>query len=178
MSTACHPAKNRNELLQTVAKEDSARMGDMMKSLIDDMSNLRLTKDPDIDFATIMKLHHECVMQMADMEIRMGKDTAIQTRAKNLLNRLQIRNKILDGFVFDQRPDNLNDSFSLQAISIFKQLSYSKNIGDTTSIIDQQFLSIVPVEHEIAIRVATVYLHYGTVPELKTVASSIISSKR
>jgi uncharacterized protein (DUF305 family) len=53
----------------------------MMKS----MESMKTTGDPDRDFAMMMKMHHQGAIDMAQMELKSGKDASLKAMAKKII---------------------------------------------------------------------------------------------
>jgi uncharacterized protein (DUF305 family) len=62
---------------------------DMMKSMNDmhqKMSNMPMTGDHDHDFAMMMRAHHQAGIDMANAELKNGKDKQMQQMAKKIVS--------------------------------------------------------------------------------------------
>ena len=51
----------------------------------DKMSSMRMTGNPDVDFASMMREHHKCAPAMAEAQPKNGKDAGMRDLAKNIL---------------------------------------------------------------------------------------------
>lgn len=49
------------------------------------MSSMRMTGNPDFDFASMMREHHKCAPAMAEAQPKNGKDAGMRDLAKNIL---------------------------------------------------------------------------------------------
>lgn len=76
---------------QTSAKMPAAPMQGgmdmkaMMKDSGDKMSSMEMTGKPDVDFAMMMRMHHEGAVKMAEAELRDGKDPQMKSMAKSII---------------------------------------------------------------------------------------------
>ena len=61
-------------------------MKGMMKAMSDKMSAMKTTGKPDIDFAMAMRVHHEGAIQMAEMELKDGKDDTMRKLANEIIS--------------------------------------------------------------------------------------------
>ena len=62
--------------------------GDMMQSMTGmhaKMQAMTMSGDPDHDFATLMRLHHQGAIDMAQMELDHGKNPTMRDRAKKII---------------------------------------------------------------------------------------------
>lgn len=61
---------------------------DMRQSMMNgmkDMEAMKVTGDTDFDFAMMMKKHHQSALDMANVELRLGKDPKIRNMAKGII---------------------------------------------------------------------------------------------
>ena len=73
--------------------------GDMqghMKGMMKNMDSMKMTGDTDVDFATMMKMHHQGAIDMAQMELQNGKDAKMRSMAKRIIKDQQKEIKELD----------------------------------------------------------------------------------
>ena len=57
----------------------------MMKDGNDKMASMKMTGNPDVDFAMMMRIHHQGAINMAQAELRDGKAPEMQKMAKNII---------------------------------------------------------------------------------------------
>ena len=65
--------------------KDSMDMKAMMKSMHEKMSPMQMSGKPDIDFAMAMRVHHEGAIQMAEVQLREGKEPQMRILAKDII---------------------------------------------------------------------------------------------
>ena len=73
--------------------------GDMrssMMGMMKDMDSVKMTGDTDRDFATMMKIHHQGAIDMAQMELKSGKDAKMRAMAKRIIEAQQKEIKEFD----------------------------------------------------------------------------------
>jgi len=66
----------------------SASSMDMRKSMsgmMKDMQGTTMSGDPDRDFATLMRMHHQGALDMAQAELDSGKDPQLRSMAKKII---------------------------------------------------------------------------------------------
>ena len=92
---------------QTMDKKDSmkpgmpgmAAGGDMhgsMKGMMKNMESMKMSGDVDKDFAMMMKVHHQGAIDMAQMELKSGKDAKMRAMAKGIIKAQQKEIKEFD----------------------------------------------------------------------------------
>lgn len=57
----------------------------MMKNNDDKMASMKMTGNADVDFAMMMRVHHQGAIDMAEVELRDGKDAQMRKLAKNII---------------------------------------------------------------------------------------------
>lgn len=60
-------------------------MKSMMKENGDKMQTMQMSGDPDVDFAQMMRVHHQGAIDMAEMELKNGKDSRMKSMAKSII---------------------------------------------------------------------------------------------
>ena len=73
--------------------------GDMqgsMKGMMKGMETMKMSGDTDKDFAMMMKMHHQGAIDMAEMELKSGKDPKMRSMAKNIIKDQQKEIKKFD----------------------------------------------------------------------------------
>ena len=60
------------------------------------MESMPMTGDPDHDFAMMMKKHHQSAIDMAEVELKHGKDHKIMGMAKEIISSQQTEIKEFD----------------------------------------------------------------------------------
>lgn len=73
--------------------------GDMrgsMTGMMKNMDSMKMTGDTDRDFATMMKMHHQGAIDMAQMELKSGKDAKMRAMAKRIIEAQQKEIKEFD----------------------------------------------------------------------------------
>ena len=57
----------------------------MMKGMSGKMTSMPMSGDPDVDFAMMMRIHHEGAIDMANAQLSDGKDPQMKKMAKNII---------------------------------------------------------------------------------------------
>jgi uncharacterized protein (DUF305 family) len=67
------------------AMQSGAGMQRMMSDMNEKMSSMKMTGMPDVDFAMAMRVHHQGAIQMAQAELRDGKEPQMRVMAKDII---------------------------------------------------------------------------------------------
>ena len=81
-------------------------MGDMRGSMMGTMKNMesmKMTGDTDRDFASMMKMHHQSAVEMAEMELKRGNDAKMRSMAKRIISSQQKEIKEFDQWLGKQK---------------------------------------------------------------------------
>ena len=76
--------------------------GDMhgsMMGMMKNMESMKMSGDTDRDFATMMKIHHQGAIDMAQVQLQSGKDAKMRTMAKRIIEAQQKEIKEFDGWL-------------------------------------------------------------------------------
>lgn len=63
----------------------SADMKQAMMTGMDGMQKMPMSGDTDMDFAMMMKMHHQQALNMAEMELKHGKSSEMKAMAKRII---------------------------------------------------------------------------------------------
>ena len=74
-------------------------MKSMMKENNEKMSSLAMTGNPDVDFAQMMRVHHQGAIDMAQGQLRDGKDPQLLKMAKEIISAQKKEIAVLDAFL-------------------------------------------------------------------------------
>lgn len=86
-------------LAQMPMKGMGAGGGDMhgsMMGMMKGMESMRMSGDTDRDFAAMMKVHHQGAIDMAQLELKSGKDAKMRAMAKRIIEAQKKEIKELD----------------------------------------------------------------------------------
>ena len=64
----------------------SGDMRESMAGMMKGMESMKMSGDTDRDFATMMKMHHQGAIDMAEMELKNGKDAKMKAVAKRIID--------------------------------------------------------------------------------------------
>lgn len=63
----------------------AVEMKSMMKDMVDHMTSVPLSGNPDVDFAMMMRILHQGAIDMAQTELRTGKEPKMRQLAKDII---------------------------------------------------------------------------------------------
>ena len=74
-------------------------MKSMMKDMNDKMASMSMSGNPDVDFAMMMRMHHQGAIDMAQAELQSGKDSQMRRMATNIIKAQKKEIAELDKFL-------------------------------------------------------------------------------
>lgn len=151
-------------------------MSVIMDSMMSSMMRLPMSGDPDLDFAQLMKPHHQSAVQMAQLQLQKGKDTAIRGMAQMIIADQNREISQFEQFIGSHKAagnDQASSSAMMKAMHQHMQ-PVSPLTGDT----DHDFLSMMIPHHRSAVEMAEVYLPKARDAGMKKLASAIIASQK
>ena len=74
----------------------------MMKDMNDKMSSMPMSGNPDVDFAMMMRIHHQGAIDMAQAELRDGKDPQMRKMASEIVSAQKKEIAEIDKFLSKQ----------------------------------------------------------------------------
>ena len=101
-STACSDDDDDNKI--EVQAHDKNQMMTIMHDMMDEMQTMKATQDPDIDFATMMKMHHMGAIDMAKLELASGNNSEMKAKAQAIIDAQQKEIAQLDSFLTKATP--------------------------------------------------------------------------
>jgi uncharacterized protein (DUF305 family) len=84
------PAKGGSTAMPSTPMQGAAMapgdMKGMMKDMNDKMFSMQMSGDQDVDFAMMMRMHHQGAIDMAEMELKAGKEPDMKSMARNVIS--------------------------------------------------------------------------------------------
>jgi uncharacterized protein (DUF305 family) len=74
-------------------------MKEMMKGMSDKMAGMTMTGNHDVDFAQMMRIHHQGAIDMAEMELKNGKDASMRKMAQEVIKAQKKEIATIDRFL-------------------------------------------------------------------------------
>lgn len=79
--------------------DHGADMKAMMKGMNDKMAGMAMTGNHDVDFAQMMRIHHQGAIDMAEMELKHGKDASMRKMAQEVIKAQKKEIATIDRFL-------------------------------------------------------------------------------
>jgi uncharacterized protein (DUF305 family) len=131
--------------------------------------------DADQDFATLMRIHHQGALEMAQMELAQGTDAQLKSMAQNISNNQRGEIATFEGYLAGHTAAGGSSPFYQKAQQAMKAMQHTPGAGST---IDQQFAQYMIPHHQHGVTMAQEYLPYAKDEQLKGMAESIIKQQQ
>ena len=141
-----------------------------------DMQNAEVTGVPDVDYATLMRIHHQSAVEMADIANAQGKDPEVKTIAAQMKAEQQKEIAVFDSILQAEIKGDTSEKFATGFKGSIKSMDHSTMQVQTS--IDREFLQLMIPHHQGAIEMSRAYLPYSKNARLKTIAENILSSQQ
>lgn len=133
------------------------------------MMGMKMTGDPDHDFAMMLKMHHQSAVDMSDMEIKQGKNAQVKALGTKIKTNNQKEIKELDQFLSSHKPMSGSSKLGQQGMEIMHSGKHSMN-GN----VDHDYASMMAQHHQQGIDMARVFLKEGKTEKMKIMANNVI----
>ena len=74
-------------------------MKEMMKGMSEKMAGMAMTGNQDVDFAQMMRIHHQGAIDMAEMELKSGKDASMRKMAQDVIKAQKKEISLIDRYL-------------------------------------------------------------------------------
>lgn len=138
---------------------------------------MKMTKDPDNDFAMMMRVHHQGAIDMANLELKNGTDATMKTMAQSIITNQQKEITELTTFL-NAHPAHLNNpEFDMMQMNNMKKSGKQADLQVINGNIDHDFAMLMIGHHQSAVENARLELLYGQEQSMKTMASGMIDAQ-
>lgn len=146
----------------------------IMDSMSEKMDAMTMTKDPDHDFAMMMKLHHQGAIEMATYELTNGNDNVIKAKAQTMKDAQAMEIMELDAFMntHSVMPDNIAGmAFMEESEMAMNTMDSNADKQKLNGDSDHDFVLLMIQHHKSAIEMSDAEIKYGKVQKIKNMAT-------
>lgn len=172
-SIACSDDDNKI----AVQAHDENQMMTIMHAMMDEMHTMKVTQDPDIDYATMMKMHHVGAIDMAELELKSGNNGEMKAKAQAIIDAQQKEITELDSFLAKAKPTTMNMDFHMEMMEGMDRMGKQSDLQIINGKIDQDFATLMIEHHKSATEMAQMHLLMGKDAALKEMSSMIIEEQ-
>ena len=180
--------KKENETSESqTTKSDTMNMNKMnnkmmhsMNSMMTKMKDMKMTRDFDLDFATMMIMHHQAAIDMSEVEVAKGNDTQIKTMAQNIITTQKAEIEQIQQFVKKYKMPKAkmeNGKMHDELAETMKIMMDEMMNMQMSNNLDKDFVMMMIRHHEGAVTMAKDEIAHGKQSELKTMAQKMITDQ-
>jgi uncharacterized protein (DUF305 family) len=155
---------------------DSASITQIMGNMMMQMHSMKPTGNNDVDFATMMVVHHQAAVEMAKKEISAGSDSAMRSFAQKVITNQDKEINMMQQFIADAAKITSPDAEAFQKTLNNSMMAMMK---ETTlyNNTDKDFAVQMIPHHQSAVDMAKAYLAGGKTEALLTLCNNIITAQ-
>jgi uncharacterized protein (DUF305 family) len=171
--TAC--TKDNQQHLQA---HDSNKMMALMHQMMSQMDTVPITNDPEIDFLRMMRVHHQGAIDMADLELKEGKNDSLKRTAQKIIKEQQDEITQFSAYLATHSANNSVPQFTMEHEESMMKMGKIADVQFITGDIDNDFATLMIPHHQAAIENAMTYLKYGNDEQVTMWAHKIIDTQK
>ncbi|WP_439584304.1 DUF305 domain-containing protein [Dyadobacter bucti] len=160
-----------------IQAHDQNQMMTVMHDMMAEMETMKMTHDPDIDYAEMMKMHHMGAIEMAELELKSGTNSEMKTMAQAIVDAQKKEITQLDSFLATSTPTTMNMEFHMQMVEGMERMGKQADLQIITGNIDQDFATLMIGHHQSATEMAQMQLLMGKNTQLKSVSMMIVEEQ-
>lgn len=164
--------------LKTQNHDDNEMMA-IMHDMSAEMGAMQMTGDADHDFATMMVMHHQGAIDMANKELEKGDVEALRTMAQQIIDKQQAEQNELNSFLESDTPESsaTGQEFDAEIMTFMDKADGNADLQVLTGDVDHDFAILMTVHHQSAIDVAQSLLHHGHHDDMKAMAGMMVEDQ-
>ncbi|TCK80941.1 DUF305 domain-containing protein [Albibacterium bauzanense] len=160
-----------------IQDHDESQMMALKHQMMDKMMTMEMTKDPDNDFAMMMRTHHLGAIDMANLELKNGKDEQLKAMAQTIIETQQAEITQLDAFLQTHSPHLNNPEFDQMIMTVMEKSSKESDLQVINGDTDHDFAILMIQHHQSAIENSRLVLLDGHEESMKQMAVKIIDEQ-
>lgn len=173
-TTAC---SDEDDDAVKIQAHDQNQMMTVMHEMMAEMQTMKMTQDPDIDYAEMMKMHHMGAIEMAELELKSGNNSEMKAMAQAIVDAQKKEITQLDSFLASSTPTTMNMEFHMQMMEGMERMGKQADLQIINGKIDQDFATLMIGHHQSATEMAQMQLLMGKDTQLKSLSSMIIEEQ-
>ena len=162
-----------------VQDHDQNEFMTIMHNMNAQMDAMQMTGDADHDFASMMVMHHQGAIDMANKELEKGNDATIRTIAEQIIESQTAEKAELTAWLESHTPapDAEGQAFDAEMMKVMEKMKNWKDIQVLTGDADSDFAELMIIHHQQATDNAQSILHHGHHDDIKEMANMMIEAQ-
>ena len=162
-----------------VQDHDKNEFMTIMHNMNSQMDAMEMTGDADHDFASMMVMHHQGAIDMANKELEKGNDATIKAMAQQMITKQTAEKAELTTWLASHTPvpDAEGAAFDEEMMKGMEKMKNWKDSQVLTGDADSDFAQLIIIHHQAAADDANGILHHGHHDEIKEMAKMMIEDQ-
>ncbi|WP_276133079.1 DUF305 domain-containing protein [Polluticoccus soli] len=160
---------------QTAPTDIPGAMKSSMDKMTSELKSYQPSGDPDHDFASIMRIHHQGAVEMMQAYLPGAKDEMLKTMTQNGISKQQSEIGELGTFLNGHQPGTQKSSYGKDAAQMVTDMMVMET---TPQDLDKAFATMMAPHHESAVHISQMFLNHGKDEKLKAMAKKIASEQQ
>lgn len=168
---------------ETTMMDTSSMDNTMMAGMhqhMQEMQHMKMTGDPDYDFAQMMTMHHQGAIRMSENELANGTDARLKEIANRTITSSKADIQKLQNYTSTNKAAAGDTAATMRMMkpmhAMMEQMHGKDMMGNMST--DQHFAQMMVHHHNSGIEMAREYLKQGKNQQLKTLAQKIIDEQQ
>jgi uncharacterized protein (DUF305 family) len=141
-----------------------------MQEMLETINMVPTPGDPDHHFAMMMIMHHEGAINMANIELKDGRDATMRKMAHLIIQKQTQDINELKAFLEGHLKGTVNHEFNIKMEMSMENLDQSKALQSINGNVDHDFATIMLSHRQNAMEMADLIIQYGRDPEIVALA--------
>lgn len=162
-----------------VQDHDKNEFMTIMHNMNTQMEAMEMTGDADYDFASMMMIHHQGAIDMANKELEKGKDATIKGMAQQIIDKQTAEKTQLQAWINAHTimPTAEGAAFDEEMMMDMEKMKNWKDTQVLTGNADSDFAQLMVIHHQQATDNANGILHHGSDEQIKEMAKMMIEDQ-
>ena len=162
-----------------IQDHDQNEFMSIMHEMHAEMDAMQMTGDADHDFASMMIIHHQGAIDMANHLLEKGNDETIRSMAENVITEQQAEQHELNAFLEGHTPEPsaTGHAYNNEMMETMKKSKNLKDIVVLTGDADEDFSQLMLVHHQSANDNAQGIIHHSHHQEIMDMAKTMSASQ-
>ena len=162
-----------------VQDHDKNEFMTIMHNMNAQMEAMQMTGDADHDFASMMAMHHQGAIDMANKELEKGNDATIKGMAQQIIDKQTAEKAELTSWLegHTPEPNAEGQAFDAEMMEVMAKMKNWKDIQVLTGDADSDFAELMIIHHQQATDNAQSILHHGHHDDIKEMAMMMIEDQ-
>lgn len=162
-----------------IQDHDKNEFMSIMHEMHAEMDVMKMTGDADHDFASMMIIHHQGAVDMANHVLEKGNDETIRAMAEDVITEQQAEQQELNAFLEGHTPEPsvTGEEYNNEMMESMKKSKNLKDIVVLTGDADEDFSQLMLVHHQAANDNAQGIIHHSHHQEIMDMAKTMSASQ-